>query len=81
MFVFKLRGRVQIGGQNLFAKCVRIGKCSSKRVFESRGTTVPFITLFLINVNFLSVYIGITKLYVACSSCFGMHCVVLHVFN
>ena len=28
-------------GQNLFAKCVQIGKCSSYRVFESRGTTVP----------------------------------------
>ena len=40
VFVFELRGRVWIGGQNLFAKCVRIGKCSSQRVFKPRGTTV-----------------------------------------
>ena len=33
---FKLRSCFQVGGPNLFAKCVRIGKCSSQRVFESR---------------------------------------------
>ena len=43
VFVLDLRGCVQIRGQNLFAKCVRIGKCSNQRVFESR-TTVQYLS-------------------------------------
>ena len=39
-FSFELRSCVWIEGQNLFTKCVWIGKCSSHRVFESRVTTV-----------------------------------------
>ena len=47
VFVFKLRGRVRIGDQNLFTKCVRIGNCLSQRVFESRDTTVHRVNGFL----------------------------------
>ena len=43
VFVFELRSHVRIGRQNLFPKCVRIGKHSSQRVFKSRGTTVNTI--------------------------------------
>ena len=34
VFVFELGGRVWIVGQNLFAKCVQIVKCSNQRAFE-----------------------------------------------
>ena len=40
VFAFGLQDRIQIGGQNLFATCAWIGKCSSQRTFKSRGKTV-----------------------------------------
>ena len=39
VFVFGLQDRVRIGGY-LFTKSVQIMKCSSQRMFQSRGTTV-----------------------------------------
>ena len=53
---------VRISGRNLFAKCVRIGKCSSQRVFKSRGTTVYSLQIqlceFFIFFSLILLYLG-----------------------